>query len=89
MFLSSQQGRLRGDDGHDATAPSLTSDRTVGLPVDKPRPLSAWACLDSFSTETEQAGLTQASPELPAPSVSAEVAEGVRARDGGDGGRSR
>ena len=60
-----------------------------GIARRPPRLLSAWACLDSFSTETEQAGLTQASPELPTPPASAEVAEGVRARDGGDGSRSR
>ena len=28
MFLPSQQGLLRGDDGHDAPASSLTSART-------------------------------------------------------------
>ena len=63
MFLSSQQGRLRVDDGHDAKRHrphERARDRAA--PVDKPRPLSAWACLDSFSTETEQAGLGTGRP---------------------------
>jgi len=36
VFLPSQQGRLRGDDGHDASASSLTSARTAGSPVVRP-----------------------------------------------------
>ena len=36
MFLSSQQGRLRDDDGHDAPASSLTSEHDSALPVDSP-----------------------------------------------------
>ena len=37
MFLSSQQGRLRVDDGHGAIAPSLTSEaQHSALPVDSP-----------------------------------------------------
>ena len=35
-FLSSQQGRLRVDDGHGAIAPSLTSEHDSALPVDSP-----------------------------------------------------
>ena len=89
MFLPSQQGLLRGDDGHDAPASSLTSARTQrDRPSSAPTAFSL-GLLGFFFTETEQAGLTQASPELPTPPASAEVAEGVKARDGGDGSRSR
>ena len=48
MFLSSQQGRLRVDDGHGAIAPSLTSEHGSALPVDTPAAFLALACLDFF-----------------------------------------
>ena len=89
MFLSSQQGRLRVYDGHDATAPSLlTSEHDRALLVDKPRPLSAWACLDFFFYGDRAGRARHGDPELPAPS-GPEVAKGVRERDGGGGGRPR
>ena len=91
MFLSSQQGRLRVDDGHGAIAPSLlTSEHRVPCPSTDP-PAFSLGLLGFFfyGDGAGRATLTQASPELPAPSACAEVAEGVRARDGGDGSRSR
>ena len=36
VFLSSQQGRLQVDAGHDATAPSLTSEHNVLCPSTSP-----------------------------------------------------
>ena len=70
MFLSSQQGRLRDDDGHDATASSLTSEHDSALPVDSPDRFQLGPAWISFSTETEQAGLGTGVPESPAPTAS-------------------
>ena len=63
MFLSSQQGRLRVDDGHGAIAPSLTSEHESALPVESPGRFQLGPAWLSFSTETEQAGLGTGDPE--------------------------